>query len=94
MNEYLKVEEDDTGRETILCAKCEYAFGPLEENYKKHAIFKEYPLDRAGPSAFYPPSERFILREFYCPNCATMVDVEMVLKGAPPIWNIQLKPKS
>ena len=94
MSEYLEIDEDSSGKETIQCAKCKYVFCPLTQNYKNYAIFGEYPLDRAGPAVFYPPSQRFILREFYCPECGTMLDVEMVLKDEPPLWNIQLKPKS
>lgn len=92
MSEYLEID-DSSGREMIQCGKCKHVFGPVTENYKTHAVMSEYPLDKAGPAYFYRPSERFVLREFYCPGCATMLDVEMVLKDLPPVWNIQLKPK-
>jgi len=93
MNEYLEID-DSSGKEMIQCGKCKYLFCPVTENYKAHAILTENPLDKAGPGDFYRRSERFILREFYCPKCATMLDVEMVLKGDPLIWNIQLKPRA
>lgn len=93
MTEYLEID-NSSGKEIIQCNKCKYVFCPVTENYKNFALASENPLSKAGPEYFYRPSDRFVLREFYCPRCATLLDVEMVLKGLPPVWNIQLKAKT
>ena len=36
-------------------------------------------------------TKRFILREFYCPKCATMLVVEMCLKDEPFVFDAQLR---
>jgi acetone carboxylase gamma subunit len=50
---------------------------------------RERPLSVLGP--LMSKTERFVLREFYCPGCATMAEVEMILKDLPFIREIQLK---
>jgi len=93
MNEYLEVEVSG-GQEVIRCKKCQHELGPITENFKKYAVMTESPLSKAGPEYFFRPSENFVLREYYCPKCAILFDVEMVSKEEDaPIWNIQLKPK-
>jgi acetone carboxylase gamma subunit len=91
MNEYLEID-DTSGQEMIQCNKCKNVFCPVTENFKDFALVSENSLDKAGPGTFFRPSERFTLREFYCPKCAVLLDVEIALKEDPPIWNIQLKP--
>lgn len=93
MSEYLEVD-DSSGKEMIRCSKCQHVFCPLTENYKNYALMSNNPLSKAGPEYYYRPSDRFVLREYYCPECVVMLDVEMVSKEVDaPIWNIQLKPK-
>ena len=88
IGEYLVID-DSSGEATVQCAKCQHVFCPATENYKEHALMSENPLTKAGPN--YSETERFILREFYCPGCATMLEVEMCLKGSPFLWDVQLK---
>ncbi len=75
----------------VSCRKCGYVISPLEENYKEaeDLLFSENRLTKAGP--LRSDSDRFILREFYCPGCTTMVNTEMVLKDTPFIWDVQIK---
>ncbi|MBI4285257.1 MAG: hydantoinase B/oxoprolinase family protein [Chloroflexi bacterium] len=73
----------------IQCRKCGHIFVPVTENWKKHAKVAERPLSVLGPKM--SGTKRFVLREFYCPDCATMIEVEMILKEMPPIWDSQLK---
>ena len=89
IGEYLEVEEV-TGKQIIRCKKCGQEFCAATENYKNFVLMAEKPLASAG--GLRPSGGPFVLREFYCPTCATMLDVEMVLKDQPIIWDIQLKP--
>lgn len=60
--------------------------GPTTESYKEHAIVCELPPRVAGPR--HNGTEQFVLREFYCPGCATMLEVETTRKGDPMIKDI------
>ncbi|MBI4529169.1 MAG: hydantoinase B/oxoprolinase family protein [Deltaproteobacteria bacterium] len=77
------------GRSVVRCAKCGHAYGPTGENPKLHAVVKERPLSVAGP--YHPADEktRFCLREFYCPECATRFEVEVIRKGTPVIFDVE-----
>jgi len=88
INEYLVID-DSSGEAKVECTKCHHVFCSAKENYKDYALMSENPLTKAGQN--YAKTDRFILREFYCPGCATMLDVEMCLKGSPFIWDVQLK---
>ena len=93
MNEFLEIDESN-GREVIRCKKCQYEFSSITENYKRYAKSTESQLNKAGPKYFFRPSKNFVLREYYCPSCAVLLDVEMVEKHEEPVWNIQLKPQA
>ena len=88
LTEYLVVT-DSGGKKVVSCRKCHHVFGLATENYKNHALVRECSL--AKPGTLLPESEKFILREFYCPGCGTMFDVEVCLKGTPYIWDAQLR---
>ena len=85
--EYLVVDQVKS-KEVICCSSCQYIFGLATENPKNNPVVKEFPMAREG--TFFPESDRFILREFYCPGCGTMFDVEVNLKKSPYIWDARL----
>jgi len=74
LGEYLTLDSDgNEGR--ICCRKCGYVFGPPERNFKESALMAQYPLTRAAPGN--SKTKRFVIREFCCPGCATMLEVEV-----------------
>ncbi len=86
MSEYLEID-DSSGMQVIRCRKCGHAFCPPTENYKEDARVSESPLAKIRMVS--TKTERFVLREFYCPSCATLLNVDMTLKGLPVLWDIQ-----
>ncbi|MBI4321727.1 MAG: hydantoinase B/oxoprolinase family protein [Chloroflexi bacterium] len=48
---------------------------------KRTLRMREGPLTRTGP--FTSRDERMVLREFFCPACSTLVDVQVAQKGDP-----------
>lgn len=85
LNEYLSIEGSD-----IVC-RCGRVIGPANDNYKSHVISRVVPLSTAGPhvnAAGVGPG-RFVLREFCCPSCLTLLDVEVTLKDEPARWDVQ-----
>jgi acetone carboxylase gamma subunit len=87
ISEYLEIQ-DVSGQRVIQCTKCKYVFCPATDNYKDWALVNELPPTQAGP--IHHETDQFVLREFYCPGCATMLEVEMCLRGAPYIRDFVL----
>jgi acetone carboxylase, gamma subunit len=77
------------GTERIVRCACGHDFCEYRTNWKNHAlVYERDPQDGqvyAPESA--PASEWMVLREFYCPSCATQLDAEGVPKGYPFIFN-------
>lgn len=88
LGEYIFTSKVD-GKWRDFCQKCGCLLSEAGENYKLHVPMAEYPLTRANPRN--SKTKRFVLREFYCPDCATRIEVDMNLKGAPLIWSYRLK---
>jgi acetone carboxylase gamma subunit len=83
IHEYLIV--NDEGK--IQCRKCGHVFCEKSENYKLHIYMAEESPIQSG---FRPNPEDFVYREFYCPSCMTLLEVEVARPGDPILWDIQL----
>jgi acetone carboxylase gamma subunit len=84
--EYLVINQDNK----LECRKCGYVFCSIRENYKEHALFAEILPSTIGP--IRPEDENFCMyREFYCPGCATLLDVDPHAPNDPIAWDIKLK---
>jgi N-methylhydantoinase B len=59
-----------------LCPQCDG-----QEMRQRPVVMREGSLSQAGP--LRSGDQRFVLREFFCPSCATMVEVEVALKNDP-----------
>ena len=76
----------------IRC-RCGQALGPSSENYKLHALVREGPVQNAGP--WVDPhgigKDGFVCREYFCPGCATLLDVEIAQRGEPILWDVRFE---
>ena len=88
LQEHLLVVEKEDGARVVRC-DCGHEFGDYRRNWKESAlVYERDPRDGRvyrGPRAADP--EWHVLREFSCPGCASQLDVEMVPKGYPFIFN-------
>ncbi len=88
LQEHLFVVQRDDGSRVVRC-DCGHEFGDYRANWKEEAlVYERDPRDGLvyrGPRAADP--DWHVLREFYCPGCATQLDVEMVPKGYPFVFN-------
>ncbi len=89
---HLYVVEKDDGSKVVRC-DCGQEFGDYQRNWKESAlVFERAGADAdaiyRGPRVADP--DWSILREFYCPGCATQLDVEVVPRGYPFIFNVEL----
>lgn len=79
------------GRRVYRCLKCGHVLGPASEDYKNYALKYDAPFSKAQPIGLAAKSDMYVLREYYCPKCATMFEVDAVLKEEKQIHSIQLK---
>jgi acetone carboxylase gamma subunit len=82
--EYVEIDRDGRGAKVYKCSSCGHVLGPCDQSFKQYAVVKENPYsDYVEKGVLSIPSDRFVIREFYCPKCAIRFDVESVVKGEP-----------
>ena len=90
LGEHLYVVENMNGERIVKC-DCGHEFGDYRENWKLNAlVFSRDNMEKlneiyVGNRACDPGW--MILREYYCPGCATMLETEAVTPGYPVIFN-------
>jgi acetone carboxylase, gamma subunit len=76
------------GSRVVRC-ECGHEFGDYRRNWKDAAlVYDRHPQDGEVflPNKGADPDWQW-LREFYCPGCATQLDVEPVPPGYPFVFN-------
>lgn len=77
------------GEERVVKCICGQEFGDYQQNWKLNAlVYERNPQDGEvylGPRAANP--NWTVLREYYCPGCATLLEVEAVPQGYPIIFD-------
>jgi acetone carboxylase gamma subunit len=93
ISENLGVREVE-GNMVYECLKCGGILGSAKEDYKDFAKKRTVPISKAQPehlASYATQSDNFVMREYYCPKCAVMFEVDMVAKNEPQIHSIELK---
>jgi len=91
--EYLEVTEVD-GQRIFRCLKCGHVLGLSKGDYKDYAMKRIVPISKNQPAylaSYAVKSNTFVMREYYCPKCAVMFEVDMVEKNEPQIQSIELE---
>ena len=98
ITEYLDIDLD---KEVWCCHRCGQELGPARENYKQFTlvynrnpqeIHRPYIEPERSPHGHTcsPDPDWCRILEFYCPNCASMFEVEYLPPGHPPTHDIEL----
>lgn len=96
ITEYLRINLD---KERWECRRCGHDLGSARDNYKKGLlVYDRDPREIHKPlldtklyeRTYSPDPEWCRILEYYCPQCATMCEVEYVPPGHPPIHDIEL----
>lgn len=93
ITEYLSVELPS---ERWKCRRCNHDLGPARSNYKEGCLVADRdPREIHAPVVegeytFAPDPEWCRIVEFYCPSCATMLEVEYLPPGHPITHDIEL----
>lgn len=77
----------------IACSKCAKAICQVTENYKRHCAMTEYPVSDINPYVLDPKiyvDDEMVLRDYACPSCGLLMQIEIARPGGPPLWDIQL----
>lgn len=83
-----------TGAGAQVVCRCGHVLGPAAENYKRSALLRERPVQEAGPwvDPHHIGGERFVCREYFCPGCVTLLDVEIAQRDEPILWDVRVDP--
>jgi acetone carboxylase gamma subunit len=73
---------DMDGEKKIACQACERPLVASGEPWKPSALVKELPMQGAGGDA-YASADHVVLRQFYCPGCAALLDTETAMSEDP-----------
>jgi len=96
ITEYLRI---DLQSERWECRRCGRDIGNARENYKRGLLVYDrdprevHPplLDPKQYARTYSPDPAWCrILEYYCPQCGTMVEVEYLPPGHPPLHDIEL----
>jgi len=73
---------------TACCIRCRRRLSRAPDSWKRGAAIAETALGPASASFFVAPvtarrNPRIVLRELFCPQCATLLEAEVVLEGTP-----------
>jgi acetone carboxylase gamma subunit len=81
------------GTERVVRCDCGCEFGDYRENWKTKArVFvrdDESLLREIYPQMMHSDPQWMVLREFYCPGCFTLLEVEAVPPGYPVLFDFQ-----
>jgi acetone carboxylase gamma subunit len=69
--------------------------GSAADSYKHLAAMARFPVQRIGPEVdpYDIGKGRFEAREFYCPGCWTLLNVEIARPSDPLVDDARLSPK-
>jgi N-methylhydantoinase B len=77
------------GERSLRCSVCHYRLGPYDHDHKRSALMRERPLTDVSRHNRLC-LEDFVLREFYCPSCATALAADVQLRDDPIIDETRL----
>lgn len=95
MTEYLAI---DLEKELWCCRRCERELASARRNYKEGLlVYARDPREIHRPIldperyeyTFAPDPEWVQIVEYYCPGCGTMVEVEYLPPGHPPLHDLE-----
>jgi N-methylhydantoinase B len=78
----------------VYRCRCGQSLGPIDVPYRRLAARARFPVQHIGPEV-NPDGiggARFELREFYCPGCFTLLDVEIARPEDPVLDDARLAP--
>jgi hypothetical protein len=91
LTSYVDIVLDDEGRKMAVCSHCGFAYCEADDNFKYYCLIYDRDPADLYPGILAYDKEWCLFREFYCPSCASQVEVEACAPGSPILWNYELK---
>ncbi|MBM3676842.1 MAG: hypothetical protein FJW96_03020 [Actinobacteria bacterium] len=91
MSRVLTETVEITGGEA-RCRQCGHVLGAADRNYKLGALVRDLPVTEGNPTLRDPAiyaDDPVVFRQFVCPGCATLLETEISVAGAPPQWDVR-----
>lgn len=90
VNAYLRVTEHED--RLVLRCRCGKVLGSAGDNYKRLSHETRRPIQAAGSCAdpYRIGEGRFELREYACPSCLVLYEIEVALTGDPILDDVLL----
>ncbi len=89
---HLYIVQKKNGAQIVKC-DCGHEFCDYHENWKLHALVyvrdTKEKLAELYPEYLAPDPEWQVIREYYCPTCATQLEVEGVTPWYPVIYDFE-----
>ena len=89
LQEHLCIVEKKDGARIVKCS-CGHEFGDYRQNWKENALVYDRDTEEKLEEIYRGPRKPnpawHLIREFYCPGCATMLEVESVIPRYPFIF--------
>jgi len=96
ITEYLRINLDT---EQWECRRCDHEHGPARDNYKRGLLVYDRDPTEIHPAlldpekydrSFSPDPTWCRILEYCCSKCGTMVEIEYLPPGHPPLRDIEL----
>ncbi len=71
----LQLVEIGSGERFWKCGGCDHVLGESTHDWKSYAARGDAPMSNGQPVKFASKTKEFGLREFYCPECAELLEV-------------------
>ena len=84
LGEYLQVAGPEKGS-FVQCTWCGREICSATANWKDEVVSRRVSVAESGP--WRRDSGLFFMRQFFCPSCATQLDVDVVYKDDPPLYD-------
>ena len=89
LGEHLSIVQTESGR--IVKCDCGHEFGDYRENWKLQALIRvrddQEAIEEVYPGRYACDPEWMELREFLCPGCLTLLEVEAAPPGFPVVFD-------
>ena len=80
---YADLVEFDLTDDEARCDRCSYRLGHASADFKMGCLIETTSVTEVGPVRGEEYASEVLLRRFYCPGCATQLEAEVTVAGAP-----------
>lgn len=88
------IEAVQSGGEAHLrCAVCHWRFGAYTDDFRGRSLVCERPVAELSPLNASPLIDQVVAREFTCPQCGTLIGIDIQRPDEPLLVEAVLRPK-